>query len=90
MGPKQREMDSIIESIWNYLNKIRTNSENEQNLLLVVGDHGMTSAGGHGGSSYDETRPLLFFGFPNQKFNSKNIHWNIYDENNKEKISELK
>ena len=34
--------------------------EHRDSLLLVVGDHGMTATGDHGGSSADETDSALF------------------------------
>uniref|UniRef100_A0A336M0F1 CSON006523 protein n=1 Tax=Culicoides sonorensis TaxID=179676 RepID=A0A336M0F1_CULSO len=54
---KLLEMDEIIKEI--YLKFI----SNQQNLIFITGDHGMRDAGGHGGSSQDETQvPLIVLG----------------------------
>lgn len=47
MPGKQREMNDIIEKIYNTVSS--------DTLLVVVGDHGMNEAGNHGGSSSGET-----------------------------------
>jgi ethanolaminephosphotransferase len=50
MGPKQREMDDIVSRLYSYLSKVDGRS-----LLVVLGDHGMTEQGNHGGSTEQET-----------------------------------
>ncbi|KAI9040880.1 mannose-ethanolamine phosphotransferase LAS21 [Aspergillus affinis] len=55
---KQREMDSIVAQVYTALER----EEHLQSTLFVVcGDHGMTDAGNHGGSSVGETSPALLF-----------------------------
>lgn len=50
---KLSEMDEVIENIYSKMN--------ENDLLIVTGDHGMADKGGHGGSSYVETHvPAVF------------------------------
>lgn len=63
MPRKLKEMNSLIEKI------IR--NMNSQTLLLVMGDHGMTRSGDHGGDSPDEINAGLFAYSPgwNIKFN---------------------
>lgn len=52
MPRKLKEMNSLIEKI--------VHSMNSQMLLLVMGDHGMTRSGDHGGDSPDEVNAGLF------------------------------
>ncbi|KAJ4813488.1 GPI ethanolamine phosphate transferase 2 [Rhynchospora pubera] len=60
MAPKLKEMDDIIKEIHMQSITSQKNS-NSQTLLVVVSDHGMTEAGNHGGSSYEETDSLALF-----------------------------
>ncbi|KAI4469049.1 phosphatidylinositol glycan-related [Holotrichia oblita] len=54
--PKLQEMDEIVKKIYDL-----TLSENR--IILVTGDHGMKDSGGHGGTTYSETRvPFLLLG----------------------------
>ena len=56
VAPKLKEMDSIIMKIYN---KLKVN--NDKSIIIVTGDHGMSNAGSHGGSSKEETNtPLIF------------------------------
>ncbi|KAI9689569.1 MAG: major facilitator super transporter protein [Bathelium mastoideum] len=60
MLPKQREMDGIVETIYNAI----TDPEQphlHRTLLVLCGDHGMNDGGNHGGSSEGETSPALTF-----------------------------
>lgn len=58
MIPKQKEMDAVVEDIFNAMQE----QEHLQSTLLVLcGDHGMNEAGNHGGSSAGETSPALTF-----------------------------
>jgi ethanolaminephosphotransferase len=50
MGPKQREMDESVRRLYSHVSEIGGRS-----LLVVLGDHGMTEQGNHGGSSEAET-----------------------------------
>ncbi|SCU80964.1 LAFA_0C02036g1_1 [Lachancea sp. 'fantastica'] len=53
MRPKHREMDTVIEQIYN--------SVDENTLICVMGDHGMNDMGNHGGSSAGETSSGMLF-----------------------------
>lgn len=46
------------------------NSLSDKDLLIVLGDHGMTSTGDHGGDSDDETHAGLLVFSPSQNFDS--------------------
>ncbi|XP_076035855.1 GPI ethanolamine phosphate transferase 2, catalytic subunit-like isoform X2 [Oratosquilla oratoria] len=56
IGPKLKEMDTIIDSIHKHLEK-----KGDPYLLMICGDHGMSDAGGHGGASASEVTTSLFF-----------------------------
>lgn len=58
MLPKQQEMDTIVENIYEAMNTL---PHLENTLLVLAGDHGMNSAGNHGGSAEGETSPALVF-----------------------------
>lgn len=65
MKPKQKEMDNIVEKIYNKLN--------DDTLFIVLGDHGMNEIGNHGGSSKGETSAaLIFISNKFKKFNKGN------------------
>ncbi|CEP64737.1 mannose-ethanolamine phosphotransferase LAS21 LALA0_S13e01882g [Lachancea lanzarotensis] len=53
MRPKHREMDAVIEQIYN--------SVDDNTLICVMGDHGMNDMGNHGGSSAGETSSAMAF-----------------------------
>lgn len=60
MLDKQKEMDSVIRSIYETVaeedHKRRKVAHDAQGTLIVLcGDHGMNEAGNHGGSSESET-----------------------------------
>lgn len=60
MLDKQKEMDSVIRSIYETVaeadHKRRKLSNDAHGTLIVLcGDHGMNEAGNHGGSSESET-----------------------------------
>ncbi|XP_064100812.1 GPI ethanolamine phosphate transferase 2-like [Macrobrachium nipponense] len=57
IGPKLLEMDRVLHDIQQGLQK-----KEKPYLVLVCGDHGMSDAGGHGGSSHSEvtTSAMLF------------------------------
>jgi ethanolaminephosphotransferase len=61
MLPKQREMDTIVRQIYT---AISTHPHLQNTLLVLAGDHGMNSAGNHGGSTAGETSPALVFMSP--------------------------
>ncbi|XP_035791752.1 GPI ethanolamine phosphate transferase 3-like [Anopheles albimanus] len=52
MRRKLREMDEVIRSV--------TEQMADGTTLIVIGDHGMTQTGDHGGESIDEVDALLF------------------------------
>lgn len=58
MVPKQREMDGIVEQIFNAM---KAEDHLQSTLLVLCGDHGMNEAGNHGASSPGETSPALVF-----------------------------
>lgn len=58
MLPKQREMDEIVTSIYEAIDEL---PHLQNTLLVLAGDHGMNSAGNHGGSAAGETSPALVF-----------------------------
>lgn len=58
MIPKQREMDDIVNQIYE---AIETQKQFQSTLLVLCGDHGMNDGGNHGGSSSGETSPALVF-----------------------------
>lgn len=64
MIPKQKEMDGIVEEIYNAM---LSEAHLESTLLVLCGDHGMNEAGNHGGSSAGETSPALTFISPKLK-----------------------
>lgn len=65
MRDKLQQMDRTIAEIIQYINSSASGSESESEserdtLLVVLGDHGMSSDGNHGGASYDEINAALF------------------------------
>ncbi|CAH7667168.1 alkaline-phosphatase-like protein [Phakopsora pachyrhizi] len=63
MGPKQRQMDEVISQIFHSIST-QDSISGQKSLLVIAGDHGMTDAGNHGGSSADEVRAALLFAAP--------------------------
>lgn len=53
MDMKQAELDNIIKELYE--------QSDEDTLLLVLGDHGMTNSGNHGGSTDSETHAGMCF-----------------------------
>ncbi len=58
MASKQREMDTVVEEIYQAM---EDSSHLESSLLVLCGDHGMNEAGNHGGSSSGEVTTALTF-----------------------------
>nr|XP_018670604.1 GPI ethanolamine phosphate transferase 3-like isoform X2 [Ciona intestinalis] len=58
-GPLHPEMGSKLEQMDEMLRLVVERMDDET-LLLVMGDHGMTQTGDHGGDSVDETTSALF------------------------------
>ncbi|GAA5904720.1 hypothetical protein JCM6882_008356 [Rhodosporidiobolus microsporus] len=63
MPPKQREMDDVLQRLYNHLEE-RDRADGKRSLLVVVGDHGMTEGGNHGGSTEAETSAALLLASP--------------------------
>lgn len=64
MLPKQREMDGIVEQVYEAMESL---PQHERTLLVLAGDHGMNAGGNHGGSGPGETEPALLFASPRFK-----------------------
>ncbi|KAH8407442.1 hypothetical protein KR222_001268 [Zaprionus bogoriensis] len=60
MARKLSEMNDIISSV--------VDGMDNETTLLIMGDHGMTSSGDHGGDTDDETNALLFAYSKQQSF----------------------
>eukprot|EP00095_Tigriopus_kingsejongensis_P010479 maker-scaffold1628_size33005-snap-gene-0.8 protein:Tk10479 transcript:maker-scaffold1628_size33005-snap-gene-0.8-mRNA-1 annotation:"gpi ethanolamine phosphate transferase 2-like" len=61
--PKLLEMDNIIESIHDQLERkhLQSPAFEEPPLLIILGDHGMSDSGSHGGASLSEIiTPIVF------------------------------
>lgn len=75
MKRKLNEMNQVVESVINKLDN--------ETILFVMGDHGMSEDGNHGGATVDETKTILF-SYSNREFNSfmkKNQNLNNYKKN---------
>lgn len=64
MLPKQREMDTIVQNIYEAM---MTEPHLQSALFILCGDHGMNDGGNHGGSAPGETSPALVFMSPKMK-----------------------
>ncbi|KAK4569881.1 major facilitator super transporter protein [Recurvomyces mirabilis] len=64
MLPKQEEMDGIVKSIYEAMER---QPHLAKSLLVLAGDHGMNAGGNHGGSGPGETEPALLFASPKLK-----------------------
>ncbi|KAI6660955.1 GPI ethanolamine phosphate transferase 3 [Oopsacas minuta] len=60
MKNKLTQLDGVINSVVNQIS--------DDTLLVVLGDHGMTETGDHGGDTSDETDAALFLYSPNPIF----------------------
>jgi phosphatidylinositol glycan class O len=57
-------LEKHIFSYYNFMNKVLVNifnSLSDNSMLIVLGDHGMTEGGSHGGGSHEEIETGLFF-----------------------------
>ncbi|KAI0005693.1 alkaline phosphatase-like protein [Xylariaceae sp. FL0662B] len=70
MVPKQREMDKIVQQIYEAM---EAQPHLQSTLLVFCGDHGMNDAGNHGASSSGETSAALVFVSPKLKSISKAV-----------------
>ncbi|RMY82112.1 hypothetical protein D0862_12122 [Hortaea werneckii] len=64
MPAKQKEMDGIVQEIYEAMEK---DESHRDTLLVLAGDHGMNAGGNHGGSGPGETEPALLFASPKLK-----------------------
>ena len=64
MLPKQREMDGMVQQIYEAMEE---HPHHAKTLLVLAGDHGMNAGGNHGGSGPGETEPALLFASPRFK-----------------------
>ena len=58
-GPLHAEMGRKLSEMNEVIDKVIKNMDDDT-MLIVMGDHGMTITGDHGGGSEDETEALLF------------------------------
>ncbi|GAA5986715.1 hypothetical protein JCM5350_000509 [Sporobolomyces pararoseus] len=63
MMPKQREMDSVFQRLFRAI-EARDQQDGGKSLLVLIGDHGMTEGGNHGGSTESETSSALLLASP--------------------------
>ncbi|KAL7750225.1 major facilitator superfamily transporter protein [Sorochytrium milnesiophthora] len=56
MPAKQKEMDAVVHTVYT-----RLASAHPRTLFVLLGDHGMTDIGNHGGSSAPETSTAMLF-----------------------------
>lgn len=80
MKPKQREMDAVYERLFTRLGE-RDKVEGRKSLIVLVGDHGMSELGNHGGSSEGEVSAALVFASPSaqpEAVSSKSSHKSPY------------
>ncbi|ORY86220.1 alkaline-phosphatase-like protein [Protomyces lactucae-debilis] len=59
MPLKQKEMDTIIDQIHMFI-RDQDKTSGHSTAIMVVGDHGMTATGNHGGASDAETQTAAF------------------------------
>ncbi|KAG5678197.1 hypothetical protein PVAND_007890 [Polypedilum vanderplanki] len=71
-GPYHREMSRKLTEMNDVIKKYVETIDNDT-MLIVMGDHGMTDSGDHGGSSDDETEALLFAYSKHKPFISKSF-----------------
>ena len=57
MSPKLAEMDEVVARLYRSI-VARDADDGRRTLLVVLGDHGMTAAGNHGGASAGETNAV--------------------------------
>ena len=56
MPAKLKEMDAVVKKIYSHISK-----SEDSYLFVLTGDHGMTDAGNHGGSSSEESDTAVVF-----------------------------
>ncbi|RKP14944.1 alkaline-phosphatase-like protein [Piptocephalis cylindrospora] len=86
MQPKQEEMDAVIDRLFRGLSPPENHpiegSSPQGPLIILCGDHGMTDAGNHGGSSEAESSTSMLFLHPawrrpEAKKNEDRFHWSL-------------
>lgn len=60
MIPKLQEMDGVLATLYGAIEQ-RDREDGTRTLLVVLGDHGMTEGGNHGGSSREECETACVF-----------------------------
>ncbi|KAF2076042.1 hypothetical protein CYY_002656 [Polysphondylium violaceum] len=71
-GPSHPEMIKKMDQMDQFLLSILNNIQNDT-IFILMGDHGMTTDGNHGGASHLETDAALFIYSPGVKINSKDF-----------------
>ncbi len=71
-GPSHPEMARKLGEVNEAITKLAVNLPNDC-VVLLLGDHGMTSTGDHGGASKDELSAALFVFSKNHKVKSMNF-----------------
>lgn len=74
VDPKLREMDSKIAEVNAWI-EAKDANDGKKTLILMMGDHGMTNEGNHGGGSKDEQQAAAVFMSPHFKKSPKFITW---------------
>lgn len=64
-GPEHREMTRKLLEMNQYISEVVAEMDNDT-MLFVIGDHGMTRTGDHGGESEDEVMSAMFVYVPNR------------------------
>ena len=66
MASKLAQMNGVLERLVSEL-------DDPDTLLIVLGDHGMTDEGDHGGESHAESTTVMFFYSPRALFENKHV-----------------
>ena len=76
MNEKLHEMDNLVNDVISYIKNYKKKYPNKDILFLIMGDHGMTYDGNHGGATKDETNAALFY------YSTKNLYPYTNNNNN--------
>lgn len=74
VNPKLKEMDAKIAEVNEWV-RAKDAEDGKKTLILMMGDHGMTSDGNHGGGSKDEQQAAAVFMSPHFKKGSEYGSW---------------
>lgn len=74
VDPKLREMDSKIQEVYDWVVQ-KDSADGRKTLILMMGDHGMTRDGNHGGGSKDEAQAAAVFISPHFKGVEGFVDW---------------